>query len=350
MATAKKLPSGTWRVRLYIGQENGKSKYKSFTAATKREAERQAATYTAVNSHTELTFGEAADRYIESKANVLSPNTIRGYRVITYRLDRFSNVRLSKIDSERVQKIINNLSNTLSPKTIRNTYGFITAVLKMFRPETILNVSLPEPEHKETLIPTAEEVRMMIQAAHSDDLRIAIQLAAFCSLRSGEACALKRDMVRKDYIRIARTLVLDESGQWITKNSPKTLAGYRDIPVPGPLMAQIRASKREDDRIIKYTPTSLRSALNRLTKHLGLPQYKFHSLRHYFATSCHSQGIPDKVIAKLGGWEDISTLQKIYQHATQAKLDEASVILDNLYTETMTQIMTRPDLKVLKDA
>lgn len=350
MAIAKKLPSGTWRVRLYIGQVDGKSKYKSFTAATKREAERMAATYTAINSHDELTFGEAAERYIESKANVLSPNTIRGYKVITYRLGRLSPVRMSKLDSEKVQKVINNLSNTLSPKTVRNTYGFITAVVKMFRPSTILNVSLPEPEHKETLIPTAEEVRLMIQSAHSDDLRIAIQLAAFCSLRSGEACALMHDMVQKNHVRVARTLVLNDQGQWVMKQSPKTLAGYRDIPVPGPLMAQIRASKHEDGRILKYTPTSLRSALNRLTKHLGLPQYKFHSLRHYFATSCHGQGIPDKVIAKLGGWEDIGTLQKIYQHATKAKMDEASVILDNLYAETMTQIMTRPRLEVLKDA
>lgn len=350
MAIAKKLPSGTWRVRLYIGQENGKSKYKSFTAATKREAERMAATYTAVNTHDELTFGEASERYIESKANVLSPNTIRGYRVITYRLSRLSSVRLSKLDSEKVQKVINNLSNTLSPKTIRNTYGFITAVMKMFRPSAALTVSLPEPERKETLIPTPEEVRLMIQSAHSDDLKIAIQLAAFCSLRSGEACALQKDMVIKNHVRVARTLVLNDSGEWIMKQSPKTLAGYRDIPVPGPLMAQIRASNREDGRIIKYTPTSLRSALNRLTRHLGLPQYKFHSLRHYFATSCHNQGIPDKVIAKLGGWEDVGTLHKIYQHATKAKLDEASIVIDGLYEKTMTQIMTRPDLKVLKDA
>ena len=40
MASAKKLPSGNWRVSLYIGlDEKGKRKYKSFTADTKKEAE-----------------------------------------------------------------------------------------------------------------------------------------------------------------------------------------------------------------------------------------------------------------------------------------------------------------------
>ena len=42
---AKKLPSGNWRVRLYVGKEDGKPKYKSFTASTKKEAEFAAAQY-----------------------------------------------------------------------------------------------------------------------------------------------------------------------------------------------------------------------------------------------------------------------------------------------------------------
>ena len=43
---ARKLPSGSWRARLFLGEdENGKKHYKSFTAATKREAERLALTY-----------------------------------------------------------------------------------------------------------------------------------------------------------------------------------------------------------------------------------------------------------------------------------------------------------------
>jgi hypothetical protein len=40
MATAKKLPSGNYRVRVY---DKSTGKYKSFTAQTKREAERAAA-------------------------------------------------------------------------------------------------------------------------------------------------------------------------------------------------------------------------------------------------------------------------------------------------------------------
>ena len=100
-------------------------------------------------------------------------------------------------------------------------------------------------------------------------------------------------------------------------------------------MGQIRAHIREDGRIIKYTPASLHDAFRRLTKRLRLYPYKFHSLRHYFASMMHSKNVPDKVIAKLGGWEDVSTLQRIYQHATQEKLDEASRIIQDLYSQSM---------------
>ena len=42
MATAKKLPSGSWRVQLYAGKTpDGKRRYLSFTANTKKEAEYQ---------------------------------------------------------------------------------------------------------------------------------------------------------------------------------------------------------------------------------------------------------------------------------------------------------------------
>ena len=46
MATAKKLPSGSWRVQLYAGKTpDGKRQYLSFTRPTKKEAEYEALQY-----------------------------------------------------------------------------------------------------------------------------------------------------------------------------------------------------------------------------------------------------------------------------------------------------------------
>ena len=37
-----RLPSGTWRARVYIGKVNGVSKYQPFTGDTRKEAEMHA--------------------------------------------------------------------------------------------------------------------------------------------------------------------------------------------------------------------------------------------------------------------------------------------------------------------
>ena len=54
----------------------------------------------------------------------------------------------------------------------------------------------------------------------------------------------------------------------------------------------------------------------------------------------HAQGVPDKVICKIGGWEDVGTLQRIYQHTTQEKMEEAGQIINFLYAKSMTKTMT----------
>ena len=86
MASAKKLPSGNWRVNLYIGKTpDGKRQYKSFTADTKKEAEFLAAQYNQNHidvNRSELPLRDAVERYIKSKENVLSPSTVRGYNNI----------------------------------------------------------------------------------------------------------------------------------------------------------------------------------------------------------------------------------------------------------------------------
>lgn len=81
---SKKITLRNWRVLLYIGKdENGKRLYKSFTAPTKKEAEAQSALYSIQqkgNKKQKMTVGQAIDKYIQSKENVLSPSTIDSYK------------------------------------------------------------------------------------------------------------------------------------------------------------------------------------------------------------------------------------------------------------------------------
>lgn len=98
MATAKKLPSGSWRCQVFShfeeqiqpdGSVKKKRIYKSFTcndpsARGKRKCEAEATAWAAGKEQfsgiQSINFGDAMDNYINSRENVLSPRTISEYR------------------------------------------------------------------------------------------------------------------------------------------------------------------------------------------------------------------------------------------------------------------------------
>ena len=168
MATAKKLPSGNWRVRLYIGENsNGKKLYKSFTARTKKEAEFLAAEYNLKRKGKpkDLTIGDAIDGYIANKDGVLSPSTIAGYRNIRKnQLQELMNVPLSKITNLMVQAAINEAAKTLSAKSVRNAHGLLTASVAMYMPDFVFQTTLPAKEHKVKDLPTPQQIADAIKA------------------------------------------------------------------------------------------------------------------------------------------------------------------------------------------
>ena len=113
MATAKKLPSGSWRVQVYAGKDaSGKLQYRSFTRPTKKEAEFDALQwqlhYKEVTRDTSaMTLAEAMEKYIQSKDGILSPSTIRGYDIIRREhLRGLMEVRLNRLTQAMVQEEI----------------------------------------------------------------------------------------------------------------------------------------------------------------------------------------------------------------------------------------------------
>jgi hypothetical protein len=107
----------------YVGVgEDGKRRYKSFTAPTKKEAELLAAQYVAQEARkqdTGMRVGEAIDRYIEIKAGILSPSTVLGYkRQRRNCYDQVSGLYVDGLTSSQLQKWISDFSRGNSPKYV----------------------------------------------------------------------------------------------------------------------------------------------------------------------------------------------------------------------------------------
>ena len=161
---AKKLPSGMYRARLFLGEgEDGKKHYKSFTAKTKREAEKMALNYEESMQQSEkMTFSKAFDDYIESKSNVLSPSTLRGYKQMENYYDSIKDKDISEIDQTDVTRLINNFAGNHSPKTVRNCYSLLCAVIRAKIPDASFNVTMPQKEVLQYYIPKDSELKELL--------------------------------------------------------------------------------------------------------------------------------------------------------------------------------------------
>ena len=114
--TIDRLPSGNYRIR---EMRNGRTC--SITVdhkPTKAEARDLIESKLGiVNDSTP--FKRAAETYINSKSNILSPSSIRGYRSIVGHLpNNFLNAPISSINHSTLQILINSLSSEYKPKTV----------------------------------------------------------------------------------------------------------------------------------------------------------------------------------------------------------------------------------------
>lgn len=326
MATAKKLPSGSYRIRVHIG--NGK--YRSFTAPTKKEAEYIAARYLQENKANtpDMTVGEAIDRYISSKENVLSPATVREYkRSRTKDLQDIINIKLSALTQEMIQSCINKEAITHSPKTIRNMHGLLSAALGMFRTDFKLSTTLPQNEKTEISVPIDEDIQKMIACAKGKKIENPILLSAFGSLRRSEISALEWDDIQGNFIIVNKAMVKNDKSEWVIKK-PKTYAGYRKVEMPASVIEIIKSK----EKICEYNPHQITKTFARFLEQNNLKHIRFHDLRHYQASILMALGVPDKYIMKRGGWASRHTLNKIYQHTMSDKESAFADIANKHFT------------------
>ena len=331
MATARKLPSGNYRVRQYVGEENGKKIYKSFTAPTKKEAEFAAAEFMLTKKDKpispKMTVGEAIDRYIVTRDPVLSPATIRGYDVI--RRCRFCGIMaipLVSLDNEQIQVAVNIDSATHNPKSVRNAYGLLSATLREYAPDFTPRVKLPPPKKHVIIIPEREDVKNMLQVCSVPQdrkrgrqrdgklLSVVIMLDAVLGLRRSEICALEWTDIDFECgrVHIQRAIVQNKNGEWVVKGT-KSYEGDRILNVPAYLLDAMSSIPQAHNRIVPMTPSALGNRFRRLAKSLSLPE-GMHSLRHYNASVMLELGIPDQYAMELMGHATPHMLKTVYQH------------------------------------
>ncbi len=338
MAYYEKLPSGSYRYQVCV-TVNGKRKRKSFTGKTKKEALFKMTDWMKNNeviNDDKMSLANAVSMYISSKENVLSPTTIRDYKKI-YRLyvkeQPLGNIQVEDIRNEDLQNLINDLAEGHTPKYLKNIYSLIHSAIKFVNPYANFVVTFPKKEPIERNIPTDEEVKLLMDNA-DEELRLAIMLAAFGTLRRGEICSLSYEDIDGNTIHIHTDMVLTSDKEWVIKNIPKTASSDRFVPLPQFVIDEMGTG---EGRILNINPTIITVRFIRLRDSLGL-KCRFHDLRHYAASIMHSIGIPDQYIMERGGWSSDAILKSVYRNVLKDKnnefTDKTNEYFKNKFTNT----------------
>ncbi len=336
MATARKLPSGNWRVNLYIGKDaDGKRIYKSFTASTRREAERDAAMYAASEKASreprKLTVWQAIKQYISSKSNILSPSTIRGYKIMLDNAYKdIESVQVRAITNQIVQAWANGNAAKYSPKSLKNQYGLLVSALAQ-QGVSVGKVSLKPPVKIDYLVPDKRQMAAIIKAVDGTSVEIPVLLALMLGLRQSEIAALKWENYTGKTIYVHGAVVPNSDNKYIEKPENKSIASTRTLDVPEYLARKLDAIKKPSGHISEMLPSSVLRKFYKICDASGLPRFKMHALRHANASVMLMQGIPDKYAMERLGQLTPSMIKRVYQHTFDDEQRNASAKVDDAF-------------------
>lgn len=340
---AKKLPSGNYRVQVIAGiDDNGKRKVKSFTAETEWEALRLAEEFKETQHETtgkNITVRNAIEEYINSRQNILEKTTVRNYREIqSQRFQSIMDCKLYKLQPIDIQKAINLESASVSPKSIKNAYGLLKSVMKMFNVNiNLTSIIIPKQKKQEKILPDFETIFKIVKGT---SVELPCLLSAWLSLRIGEVIGLQfQDVDSKNRIlRIRRTMIRTENG-WEVRESCKTEKSTRTLELPDYIYNMIMEIPHESDSdfIVPMSRKALYSRFKRLVRKNDI-EMSYHDLRHLNASVMLMLNIPDKYAMERGGWSTDCILKSVYQQTFSNERKRVDSIIDNYFNGIISDI------------
>ena len=327
---AQIIPSGSWRCRVQVD-----GKRQQFVKDTKEEAEeaaRQAVAAITAGVAEEkkkaATVGSCIDRYILDREAILSPSTIRGYKIV--RKSRFQSMMgrdIHSITQQQWQAAINLEAKTCKPKTIRNSWGLISSVIKDAT-GAAPDVRLPAAAKNTRPFLDDQQTKTFLAAIKDTNIEAAAILALH-SLRCSELLALTWGSIdcKRKIITVKGAMVPDETNTLVLRDQNKTTASQRIVPVIIPRLLELAKDQPQQDRIVQITPNWLYKSINEICEANDLPKVGIHGLRHTFASICFYNGIPEKAVMDIGGWSNPAVLREIYTHLSAR---QKNVYIDKL--------------------
>ena len=307
-----------------------------------------------VASH-RLTVEDYLKQWLEGK-RALRPSTLKSYRehIDLYLVPNLGQLRLKDVSAAHVDQLISRIASRthrpLSAATIRRIHAtFRTALNAAVRRRLIpynpaLQVDLPVEDHEPVTVWTHQQLAQFLTSARDDRLQVLYYLVALTGLRRGEVLGLRWTDIDLDrrLVSIRRQVV--QLGGQVHIGPPKTRAGRRVVPIDQGTAEALRKHRaaqqqeqcawgdgwddsghvftREDGR--RINPEYVSRRFKTLSHQAGLPEIRFHGLRHTSASIALTAGVAMKVVSERLGHSTTGITADLYTHVSPAVAQDAA--------------------------
>ena len=290
----------------------------------------------------------------------MKPNTYKTYRSMAraHIIPALGHIKLQKLTVEHLQGFFAEKQENLKPLTLRRIHATLKgalddAVKQGFVVRNVaMYVSLPRVERYEGLVLTKEQARRLLEVAHGSRLDALLLVALTTGMRQGELLALRWDDIDfETRMLLVRHSVTYVGGIGFVETEPKTKAGRRKIMLPDVVIEGLtRHQERQTEMRCKVgekwheqglvfpaayggflQANSLWASFKRLLKRAGLPDVRFHDLRHSAATILFAAKVDLKVISELLGHSSIAVTSDIYAHLLPSMQREVADKMNDLF-------------------
>lgn len=277
-----------------------------------------------------ITFKELVQKYLGKYQKQRDATSLN--RLLPY----FGEKTLSEITTELVSDYRDERLKTVKPATVYQELALMRRMFNVARREwkwissnavADLSFSVGNKNARDRWLTFAEEKSLLDSATNPSWLKTLLVLALHTGMRRGEILRLMWQDI--DFNRKLVTVQKSKNGE------------KRSIPMSKTLYNQLVDQKVRDisGRIFPIAVRSLRCAFSKALEKARIENFKFHDLRHTFATKLVQNGADLYKVKELLGHKTI-TMTMRYAHHCPESLRTSIDILDNCYNFTTVRSLS----------
>ena len=282
-----------------------------------------------------MNFENIAKDWIENKKVSIKKSTYYNYLFIIekYLNPEFKGKNIKKI--KNYNDYIQKLSENLSAKTVRDIANVLKVILKYYEDkyDYILQINkINMPRVAKKILSTEEKSKLEKYCVEKNTLKaLGIIICLNTGMRIGEICSLKwKDIdleMKKIYVdkTMQRIYNKNKKSSDVIIDRSKTECSIRDIPINKNIYGILKQLKKKykdndyflsgkEDKIIE--PRNYQYTFKTILKQCKIRPYKFHILRHTFATNCIEVGLDAKSLSEILGHSNVNITLGIYIHSS----------------------------------